>query len=247
LPLDALESVRQPVLPLHFAPRANQPLNILCIGAHCDDIEIGCGGTLLALQEQYHHLRVHWLVLTSGVQRHGELLRSAEALIRQTARGEIRVHDLPDGYLPAHFTEVKTLFEQCRAAIEPDWVLSHHGGDRHQDHALLSEVTWQTFRGHGIWEYEIPKYDGDLSTPNVYVPLPAAVAQRKAESIINTFRSQHGKPWFRAENLLALMRLRGLECRAESGFAEGFHCRKLVFTPFAPPSDLPPSQSEVSR
>jgi LmbE family N-acetylglucosaminyl deacetylase len=206
---------------------------VLCIGAHCDDIEIGCGGTLLALQQHYARLRVHWLILTSDANRRAEALRSANAFAPATLRGEMRVHDLPDGRLPAHFAQVKAHFEDLRAVVNPDCVFTHHGADRHQDHALLSDITWQTFRDHAIWEYEVPKYDGDLVTPNVYVPLPAQLAERKAETIMKAFPSQQGKSWFRGENLLALMRLRGLECRADSGFAEGFHCRKLVLAPIA--------------
>jgi LmbE family N-acetylglucosaminyl deacetylase len=174
------------------------------------------------------------LILCSDARRRAEALRSARTLLRPAARGEMRVHDLPDGHLPACFAQVKALFEDFRSAVDPDWVLSHHGGDRHQDHALLSEITWQTFRNHAIWEYEISKYDGDLVTPNVYMPLPAALAKRKVDTIIKVFSSQHGKPWFRRENLLALMHLRGLECRAESGFAEAFHGRKLVFADATP-------------
>ncbi len=215
---------------LHFAPRASQSLNVLCIGAHCDDIEIGCGGTLLALQKHYPKLRVHWLVLTSVAERRAEALRSARSFLKPAVRGEVLVHDLADGRLPSQFTDVKARFEDCRSRVVPDLVFTHHGGDRHQDHALLSEVTWQTFRDHPIWEYEIPKWDGDLVTPNAYVPLPPGVAERKARAIVSLFGSQRGKSWFSADNLLALMRLRGLECRAGSGFAEGFHTRKLVFS-----------------
>ena len=222
------------MFPLHFAPRAFDRLDVLCIGAHCDDIEIGCGGTLLALQRQYPRLRIHWLVLTSDPARRREALRSSEDLISSRARGQVLVHDLPDGRLPAHFEQVKSRIAEASAAVNPDWVLSHHGADRHQDHALVSAITWQIFRDHLIWEYEIPKYDADLGNPNAYVPLPAGVALHKAESIMKVFATQRDKPWFKAENLLALMRLRGLECRAESGFAEGFHCRKLVFSPFVP-------------
>ena len=222
------------MFPLHFNARAAQRLDVLCIGAHCDDIEIGCGGTLLALQQHYSKLRIHWVVMSSDPARRTEALSSVNSFVRPAARGEIRVHDLPDGRLPAHFEEAKSLLEDCRGVIDPDCVFTHHGADRHQDHALLADLTWQSFRDHAIWEYEIPKWDGDLTTPNTYVPLPAAVAERKARIIVKAFRSQQGKSWFRAENLSALMRLRGLECRAESGFAEAFHCRKLVFSPAAP-------------
>ena len=153
---------------------------------------------------------------------------AAKALIRVSARGEMRICELPDGLLPAYFLDVKAELERMKKAINPDVVLTHHGLDRHQDHSLVSQVTWQTFRDHMIWEYEIPKFDGDLATPNMYVPLPTALAARKIALIMRAFPSQHGKPWFKAENLEATMRLRGLESRAASGYAEGFHCRKLL-------------------
>lgn len=210
------------------APSA-QPLQVLCIGAHCDDIEIGCGGTLLALQRRYPDCRIHWLVLTSTAARRREAMAAAEALLCGSARGEIHIGELPDGLLPAHFTEVKTVFESVKTALNPDLILTHHSGDRHQDHRLACEVTWQTFRDHLIWEYEIPKYDGDLTTPNVYVPLPQATATQKVDLIMRTFESQRTRSWFNAENLLAAMRIRGLESRSSSGFAEAFHCRKFAF------------------
>jgi LmbE family N-acetylglucosaminyl deacetylase len=203
-------------------------LEVLCIGAHCDDIEIGCGGTVLALQQHRQRCRIHWFALTSVPERKREAMKSFRGFVRASARGELRVGDLPDGFLPAHFAEVKARFEELALAIKPDLILTHHGLDRHQDHNLVSEVTWQTFRDHMIWEYEIPKYDGDLSTPNLYVPLASDIAAAKVDAIVRTFFSQHSKSWFRGENLLAAMRLRGVECRAESGFAEAFHCRKLV-------------------
>jgi len=220
--------------PFHFAQRVSRRLDIVCVGAHCDDIEIGCGATLLALQEQHSRLRVHWLVLTSTEERRREALRAVEAFVRPSARGEIHVHALHDGHLPAQFVQAKAHLEDLRRAVDPDLVFSHHGRDRHQDHALFAEMTWQTFRDHPIWEYEIPKYDGDLCTPNAYVPCSADVAKRKVECIMKSFGSQHGKSWLKTENLLAVMRLRGLECRAEGGFAEAFHCRKLVFTAAGP-------------
>jgi len=140
----------------------------------------------------------------------------------------VRVHDLPYGHLPSHLGDVKAYLEDMKRAIEPSLVLTHHGLDRHQDHEVVSRVTWQTFRDHMIWEYEIPKYDGDLTTPSLYVPLPATVAKRKVATILRIFKSQVRKPWLRSENLLALMHLRGLECRSATGYAEAFHCRKLV-------------------
>ena len=203
-------------------------LDVLCVGAHCDDIEIGCGGTVLSLQEHYPRCRIHWLVLTSVPSRRREATTAAKAFIRASARGELRICALPDGFLPAHFGEVKTQFEDLKRSLKPDVIFTHHGLDRHQDHSLVSQITWQTFRDHMIWEYEIPKYDGDLATPSMYVPLVSAVAARKVKAIMRAYASQATKSWFRAENLLAAMRLRGLESRAASGYAEAFHCRKLV-------------------
>ena len=205
-------------------------LQILCIGAHCDDIEIGCGGTVLSLQRRYPGCRVHWLVMTSVPERRVEALAAMKSMVGTAARGETWIGDLADGLLPARFDEVKAQFETVKRAIRPDLILTHHGRDRHQDHALVCEITWQTFRDHMIWEYEIPKYDGDLTTPSLYVPLPATVAKRKVATILRMFKSQARKPWLRSENLLALMHIRGLECRSPTGYAEAFHCRKLLFS-----------------
>jgi LmbE family N-acetylglucosaminyl deacetylase len=215
------------LLDLAKSPKGH--LDVLCIGAHCDDIEIGCGGTLLTLQRRYPGCRVHWLILTSVPTRHSEALAAAQAFVKPACRGETLVCDLPDGLLPGHLVQVKARFETLKALVKPDLILTHHGLDRHQDHSLVSQVTWQTFREHMIWEYEIPKYDGDLLTPNMYVPLSATSAARKVRMIVKAFASQRGKSWFTADNLMAMMRLRGLECRSPSGLAEGFHCRKLVF------------------
>jgi len=216
------------VLALTLGSPRNRRLEILCIGAHCDDIEIGCGGSLLALQKQYPQCRIHWLVLTSIPSRRQEAMTAMKKLVRVAARGNVRICELQDGFLPACFADAKTQFEAMKRLVDPDLIFTHHEFDRHQDHNLASEMTWQTFRDHMIWEYEIPKYDGDLVTPNLYVPLNASLAVRKVNVIVRTFRSQGMKSWFSAENLLAAMRIRGLESRASSGFAEAFHCRKLV-------------------
>jgi LmbE family N-acetylglucosaminyl deacetylase len=216
------------LLALTLGSPVSSTLEVLCVGAHCDDIEIGCGGTIIAIQQRYPKCKVHCLVLTSTSARRAETVAATKSLIRPSARGTIRICELPDGLLPAHLAEVKSEFERVKGAVDPDLVLTHHGSDRHQDHSLVSQVTWQTFRNHQIWEYEIPKFDGDLVTPNMYVPLPSAMAARKIALIMRAYSSQRGKPWFRPENLEAVMRLRGLESRAASGFAEGFQCRKLV-------------------
>jgi LmbE family N-acetylglucosaminyl deacetylase len=216
------------VLNLMLGRPAGRRLELLCIGAHCDDIEIGCGGTVLSLQKRYPTCRIHWAVLTSNAARRKEAIAAATAFIAKPARGEIRIHDLPDGLLPAHFAEVKAHFEALKSAVTPDLIFTHHTNDGHQDHRLIGEVTWQTFRNHLIWEYEVPKYDGDLVTPNMYVEIASALARRKLTLIMGTFASQRNKSWFKEENLEATMRLRGLESRSGSGFAEAFHCRKLV-------------------
>ncbi|WP_019140746.1 PIG-L deacetylase family protein [Noviherbaspirillum massiliense] len=218
------------MLPLNLGAASWHRLEVLCIGAHCDDIEIGCGASILALQEHYPECRIHWLVLTSNSERREEAIAAARTLVKGPSRGEVFIGELPDGLLPAHFTEVKQLFEKVKRSVDPNLVFTHREADRHQDHSLVSQVTWQTFRDHMIWEYEIPKYEGDLVTPNMYVPLPVSLAKRKIDIVMRSFPSQASKSWFTAENLSGLMRLRGLECRSASGFAEAFHCRKLVFS-----------------
>ena len=216
------------MLDLTFPALPGRPLEVLCIGAHCDDIEIGCGGTLRLLQKRHPDCRIHWFVLTSDAARRKEALAGVRAFVGRRHLGQVQVHDLPDGRLPAHFDEVKTRFEALKRATNPDLIFTHRLDDRHQDHRLVGEVTWQTFRDHLIWEYEIPKYEGDLLTPQLYVPLPSSVSRQKIDRVGRIFASQQGKPWFRPEFLEALMRLRGLECRADDGLAEAFYCRKLT-------------------
>lgn len=206
---------------------ARQRPEILCIGAHCDDIEIGCGATLLLLQQRYPRCRIHSLILTSTAERRDEAIAAAKYLVRPAARGVLQIGELRDGHLPAHYSAVKDQFEAMRRVVNPHLIFTHHGADRHQDHGLVSDVTWQCFRNHPIWEYEIPKYDGDLQTPNMYVPVSTALARRKVAAILRAYPSQAGKYWFTAENLNALLHLRGMEARASSGLAEAFHCRKL--------------------
>lgn len=202
-------------------------LEVLCIGAHCDDIEIGCGGAVLSLQQRYPDCRIHWFVLTSTDVRRREALAGASSFVSKSARGEVCILDLPDGLLPSKFAELKAAFETLKAAVVPDLIFTHHLEDRHQDHRLVGEVTWQTFRNHLIWEYEIPKYEGDQFSPNVYVPLMRAHARRKITLVTRIFESQSVKSWFNAETLEAALRLRGLEVRSASGLAEAFHCRKM--------------------
>lgn len=202
-------------------------LEILCIGAHCDDIEIGCGATLLKFQRR-QPCKIHWVILSSTPSRRLEAERAMRAFVAPDARGELFIGDLPDGRLPNHLPEAKDILQKMRSRVVPDVIFTTREKDRHQDHRLVNEVTWQTFRDHLICEYEIPKYDGDLSTPNVYVPVTAAIAKQKSRKLMKLYGSQRDKHWFTASTFEALLRLRGIESRSRSGLAEAFHCRKLV-------------------
>jgi LmbE family N-acetylglucosaminyl deacetylase len=202
--------------------------SVLCLGAHCDDIEIGCGGSLLKLVRAGRLESVTWVVFTSDPRRRQEALRSAEMLLEPVKKKEILVHTFRDGFLPSHWAEVKDTFEQLKAAVSPDAIFTHYRADLHQDHRLVSELTWNTFRDHLILEYEIPKYDGDLGSPNVFVELDDDIVKRKIGNLLATFQSQLARPWFTEDVFIALLRLRGVECNARSGYAEAFFCRKLT-------------------
>jgi LmbE family N-acetylglucosaminyl deacetylase len=202
--------------------------SVLCIGAHCDDIEIGCGGAVLSLIDRNPGLRVTWLVFTSDDTRAAEARASARRFLADAGESTVEVHAFRERYLPHVAVDVKERFDRLGSEVDPDLVFTHHHGDLHQDHRTLSELTYNTFRDHVILEYEIPKYDGDLGRPNVFVHLDAVVCERKVEAILEEFPSQHDKHWFTADTFRALLTIRGLESRAPSGFAEGFHCRKLV-------------------
>jgi LmbE family N-acetylglucosaminyl deacetylase len=198
-------------------------LHVLAIGAHSDDIEIGCGGTLLRLARDVPELELTWIVLSADGDRADEARAGAEAFGATT----VEVEAFEDAFF-AYGREVKEHFERLKARLSPDLVLTHHGGDLHQDHRLVSELTWNTFRDHLILEYEIPKYDGDRGAPNLFVQLDADLARQKVESLLRSFPSQRAKPWFTEDLFLALLRLRGMESRSPSGLAEGFYARKLV-------------------
>jgi LmbE family N-acetylglucosaminyl deacetylase len=203
-------------------------VQLLCIGAHSDDLEIGCGGTVATWLASWPAVDVTWVVLSADGDRADEARRSARAMLRGAASVRLELGQFRDGFLPAQYAEVKQHFEILKQRVNPDVVLTHCREDRHQDHRLAAELTWNTWRNHLIYEYEIPKYEGDLAQPNVYVPLTARVARRKMAHLARFFNSQRNRDWFRVENFEAIMRLRGLECRAPSGFAEAFHGRKLI-------------------
>jgi LmbE family N-acetylglucosaminyl deacetylase len=208
-----------------FEPHGS--LRLLCLGAHSDDLEIGCGGTVLQWLAQYTGLEVTWVVLSAPGPRAREATESANALLRSATVTKVILREFRDGHFPAQFQEAKNLFEELKSSENPDVILTHRLEDRHQDHRLVAELTWQTFRNHVILEYEIPKYEGDLGQPNTYVALSEGIGQRKVEHLLQHFGSQRAKSWFRSETFFALMHLRGIECRAASGLAEGFHARKL--------------------
>jgi LmbE family N-acetylglucosaminyl deacetylase len=206
---------------------AKPPLRLLCIGAHSDDLEIGCGGTVLEWLARYAQVEVTWVVLSASGDRETEARDSANRLLSKAKRTNLVLRDLRDGYFPAQFDMAKDLFEELKASEHPDVIFTHWLEDRHQDHRLVAELTWQTFRDHLILEYEIPKYEGDLGQPNLYVTLSTSAGERKVEHLLRHFGSQRAKTWFRPETFFALMQLRGIESRADSGFAEAFHARKL--------------------
>jgi LmbE family N-acetylglucosaminyl deacetylase len=206
----------------------DQQLRLLCIGAHSDDLEIGCGGTVLAWLAAYTNAEVTWVVLSAPGRREAEARDSANDLLKGASRVNLVLRDFRDGHLPAQFSKAKSLFEELKAGEIPDVILTHRLEDRHQDHRLIGELTWQTFRNHLILEYEIPKYEGDLGQPNLFVPLSASVCKRKVEHLINHFGSQRSKSWFTEDTFTSLMRIRGIESNAPELFAEAFYCRKLL-------------------
>jgi LmbE family N-acetylglucosaminyl deacetylase len=201
---------------------------LLCLGAHCDDIEIGCGGTVLRLIRDNPGLHVRWVVFSSDARRAAEARRGAGIFLERAAVSEVIVREFRNGYFPTVLADIKDAFEELKASVVPDLILTHFHHDLHQDHRVVSELTWNTFRDHLILEYEIPKYDGDLASPNLFVPLPEDLWRKKVETIMECFPSQRDKHWFTPDTFSALMRLRGIESNSASGYAEAFYCRKAV-------------------
>lgn len=201
---------------------------LLALGAHSDDIEIGCGGTILTLLRRYPRLRVWWVVLGASGRRAAEAESSARDFLRGAAAGRVIVKGFRDGFLPYSGVEVKEFFEDLKRWVAPDLILTHQLHDRHQDHRLICDLTWNTFRDHLILEYEVPKYDGDMGAPNTFVHLDRRTAVRKTALLMKHFGSQRSKHWFDQETFLGLMRLRGVESGAPGLYAEAFYARKTV-------------------
>jgi LmbE family N-acetylglucosaminyl deacetylase len=200
---------------------------VLCLGAHSDDIEIGCGGTILRLLQEHAGLEFHWVVLSSNPKRKKEASKGAELFLKGARKKKVLIESFRDGFFP-YQGEIKKYFEALKKRVSPDLVLTHFRDDRHQDHRLVSDLTWNTFRSHLILEYEIPKYDGDLGQPNFFVRLDDRVCQRKIRYILDTFKTQTGKHWLTKDTLQAILRLRGVESPGSARYAEAFYCRKMV-------------------
>ena len=214
---------------LNFSFAGKKPgYKILCIGAHCDDIEIGCGGTLLSLLEAHSVDVVKWVVFTSNDERKQEAITSANAFLKKAKETEILIYNYRDAFLTYNGLEIKEKFESIKKDFQPDLIFTHYRDDRHQDHRLLSEFTWNTFRQHLILEYEIPKFDGDLGIPNFFIRLTEEQATRKTQIIIDSFKSQASKHWFDKETFHGLMRIRGMESATMTKYAEAFYARKMV-------------------
>jgi LmbE family N-acetylglucosaminyl deacetylase len=201
---------------------------ILCLGAHSDDIEIGCGATLLQLVKQGPRLRILWVVFSAEGARKTEAEASGRLFLKGVTNRKIIIHNFRGSFFPFQGETIKESFEDLKAMFQPNLIFTHYREDRHQDHRVISDLTWNTFRNHLILEYEIPKYDGDLGQPNCFVPVTAKACQKKISNLMRCFRTQRGKHWFSEDTFLSLMRLRGTECASPTRYAEAFYGRKLV-------------------
>lgn len=217
------------MLKLVFDKPKDSPLNILCLGAHSDDIEIGCGGTILRLIREYPNLAVTWVVFSATGDRAAEARKSAEEFLHGVSNKQIILKEFKDGYFPSRVADIKDVFEGLKKNLSPDVIFTHYRDDLHQDHRQLNELTWNTWRDHFILEYEIPKYDGDLGNPNFFVTLNNELCDKKIELLMRHFQTQANKHWFSPETFNALLRLRGVECKSAGGYAEAFYGRKVSF------------------
>ena len=206
-----------------------EDLSILCLGAHSDDLEIGCGGTIRRLLRDHPGSHVTWLVLSAEGERAEEARTSARSLLTDAGQADVLLKTFEDGYFPWEGAEIKSYLEDLARGSQPDIIFTHRRSDLHQDHRTVGDLTWNLFRDHFILEYEIPKYDGDLTAPNFFVPLTEEEARAKIEHLMSGFPTQHSRDWFTPETFESVLRLRAIESRSPTGFAEGFHCRKVVF------------------
>ena len=209
--------------------KSADPHRILLLGAHSDDIEIGCGGTVLRLVRENPEIDITWVVFSGLGERGQEAEKSAHAFLKDVRQKRVMIHEFKDGYFPYRGEEIKDIFEQLKRDLAPDLIFTHYRHDLHQDHRTLCDLTWNTWRDHFILEYEIPKYDGDLGSPNFFVNLDDGLSKKKVDLLMRFFQTQNNKHWFSPETFNALMRLRGVECKASGGYAEAFYSRKTSF------------------
>ena len=202
-------------------------LKILCLGAHSDDIEIGCGGTIMKLLQTFSNVDLLWVVFSADERRKEEALKSASLLLVKAFNKEIRIHNFRDSFFPYQGSDIKESFEDMKA-FNPDLIFTHQNSDLHQDHNQISKLTYNTFRNHLILEYEIPKYDGDLGSPNIFSPIDQKICNQKIELLFDCFKSQKNHQWFSDSTFQAILRLRGIEANSPTGYAEAFYCRKIV-------------------
>lgn len=217
------------MLRLSLNGKPGRTYRILCLGAHSDDIEIGCGGTILELLRTRDNLEFYWVVFSSGAQRDREARRSAQLFLKGASKKTIHILDFRNSFFPFEGTKIKEFFEDLKARCSPDLILTHLRNDLHQDHRTINQLTWNTWRNHLILEYEIPKYDGDLGSPNFFVPFDRKIRDRKIKYLMQCFGTQRSKQWFTKDTFEGLMRIRGIEANSPGKFAEGFYSRKLVF------------------
>jgi len=216
------------MLNFEFAINKDRPLKMLCMGAHSDDIEIGCGGTILRLLSEYDNVEVHWVVFGAIGQRKDEAIASATSYLASAKKKEIITKNFKDGFFPYVGGEIKSYFEELKKRVSPDVIFTHYRHDLHQDHRLISELTWNTYRDHLILEYEVMKYDGDIGNPNFFVSLDQRTCRMKVAQILESFKSQAHHHWFTGDTFYSLLSLRGIESNAPEKYAEGFYCRKVV-------------------
>jgi LmbE family N-acetylglucosaminyl deacetylase len=216
------------LLNIDLAKNSNSAYKVLCLGAHCDDIEIGCGGTILKLIETYSDIIFYWVVFSSDEQREKEANKSANSFLKGAKIEKIAIRNFRNSFFPFVGVDIKEYFEDLKKDFSPDLIFTHYRNDRHQDHRLISDLTWNTYRDHLILEYEIPKYDGDLGSPNMFVHLDSLICQKKINFLMEYFATQSNKQWFTEETFLSILRLRGIESNAVAKYAEAFYCRKGI-------------------
>lgn len=217
------------MLKFNFSKKDDLTYRVLCLGSHCDDIEIGCGGTILKLMEDSQDIIFYWVIFSSDKERAQEALNSSELFLKNAKGKRVVIKNFRTSFFPFIGAEIKEYFEGLKQEFSPDLIFTHYRNDLHQDHRLISDLTWNTFRDHFILEYEIPKYDGDLGVPNLFVNLDESLCRRKIQTILNCFKTQKDKHWFTEDAFLSLLRLRGLESNSPNRYAEAFYCRKMVY------------------